>query len=421
VKDPRAILDLPAGFSYSIISRMGEEMSDGLLVPGLPDAMAAFPAEDGLTAIVRNHELEAAWRASPGISPFGVANERLKLIDSDKLYDPGAPSIGGTTTLLFDTQGGRLRKQFLSLGGTNRNCAGGTTPWGSWLSCEEDDVNEGDREATKRHGYVFEVPSSARTLVHAAPIKPMGRFMHEALCIDPRTGIVYMTEDRPDGLLYRYIPDEPGRLHAGGRLQALALREWNSADTSNHDHRRTMITQGMRLECRWIDLDEIDAPKDDLRARGFAAGAARFSRGEGMWWGHDSAYFAATEGGHAKKGQLWRYIPSAHEGSPAEDGSPAMLELFIEPNDGTILEHADNLTVAPWGDLIVCEDGYGEHEDPGNRLLIITPRGDVSTFARNVKSRSEFAGACFSPDGSTLFVNLQGDGLTLAITGPWRS
>lgn len=170
----------------------------------------------------------------------------------------------------------------------------------------------------------------------------------------------------------------------------------------------------------WIDLDDVEAPDDDLRYRGHAAGAARFARGEGIFYserdGQPEVYIACTNGGEAEKGQIWRYRPSPSEGAPGEVDQPATLELFVEPNDGTIIENADNLTVAPWGDLIVCEDGTGD-----DYLLGITPAGDIYKLAHNLNGNGEFAGACFSPDGSTFFVNMQLDALTLAITGPWRN
>lgn len=432
VRDPASVLDLPEGFSYTIISRRGEPMSDGLVVPGQPDGMASFPGPGGTTILICNHELEASWVKR---GPFGESNELLGKVDQRKLYDAGGgkrPSLGGTTTLVYDTKRRALVRQWMSLAGTNRNCAGGPTPWGSWLTCEEDVVNRGEDGAEQSHGYVFEVPTSSEPLLFDAhPILPMGRFMHEAVCIDPRTGIVYMTEDRGDGLIYRYVPKQPGRLHLGGRLQALVVRDRKSCETSNQgakDAKQSVpeamastITPGEKLAVRWMDLEEIDAPKDDLRHRGFASGAARFARGEGMWWGHDSAYFAATTGGRAEKGQLWKYVPSASEGTDGEEQDPGVLELFLEPDDGHMVENADNITVSPWGDLVVCEDGVGEGVEPGNRLLGVTPAGKVYVLARNAKSDSEFAGVNFSPDGSTMFVNIQGDGLTLAVTGAWRA
>ncbi len=429
VPDAGKILDLPSGFSYTVVARRGDVMSDGLLVPGQPDGMACFPGEDQNEAVlVCNHELEAAWTK---MSPWGEGNRMLDRAALTKLYDDGRgahPSIGGTTTILYNLKDRRKTRQFLSLAGTNRNCAGGPTPWNSWLTCEEDEVLAGDETgAAKHHGYVFEVPASARTPVEPVPIRAMGRFKHEAVCIDPRTGVVYLTEDQVDGLLYRYIPKERSNLHAGGRLQALVLRDGPGAHTGNQgkpsrgaapDAKPLNIVIGERLPVRWIDVHDIDAPKNDLRHRGNADGAAIFARNEGMWWGHDSAYFAATIGGRVGKGQLWKYRPSASEGTPGEESDPGMLELFIEPNNSSILENPDNITVAPWGDLIVCEDGGTE--SPSNRLLGVTPGGKVYTLAFNAASDSEFAGACFSPDGSTLFANIQGNGLTLAITGPWK-
>jgi secreted PhoX family phosphatase len=164
----------------------------------------------------------------------------------------------------------------------------------------------------------------------------------------------------------------------------------------------------------WIDLDDVESPEDDLRFRGFASGAARFARGEGMWYGRGAIYFACTNGGSEKKGQIWKYTPSPDEGKPEESREPGRLELFVEPNDGTLVENADNLTMAPWGDLIVCEDGSEQQF-----LVGVTPEGEIYKFARNAMNTSELAGATYSPDGSTLFVNIQSPGITLAITGPW--
>lgn len=176
-----------------------------------------------------------------------------------------------------------------------------------------------------------------------------------------------------------------------------------------------MVT-GAPMAVDWIDLDHVESPDDDLRLRGHAAGAARFARGEGIFWGDDEVFIACTNGGEARKGQIWRYRPSPLEGTPDEATRPATLELFIEPNDGTLVENADNLCVAPWGDLVVCEDGTGD-----DYLLGITPAGRIYKLARNLNGDGEFAGACFSPDGSTFFVNMQANGWTLAITGPWRT
>jgi len=420
VEDPEGVFDLPEGFSYQIISRHGEEMDDGLLVPNLHDGTAAYRGPGGKIILVRNHEL---LPDELGNGPFGKENERLGRVDRDRFYDYGhgkAPGLGGTTTLVYDTKKQRLEKHFLSLIGTGRNCAGGLTPWDTWLSCEEW-TKRADDEHEKDHGYVFEVPISAKGPVDPVPIKAMGRFNHEAVSVDPASGVVYLTEDRGDGLLYRFIPNKPGAMHKGGRLQALAVRDKPRLDTRNYldsdgnPLAGSTVEVGARLPVQWIDLDAVEAPKDDLRRRGFADGAAKFARGEGMWYGRGSIFFACTSGGAKQLGQIWRYVPSEAEGTADEESDPGHLELFIEPRDSKLLERADNLTIAPSGDLFVCEDGPDT-----NRLIHVTPDGKVTPFGRNAYSKSELAGATFSPDGSTLFVHIQHQGLTLAITGPWR-
>lgn len=422
--DAHGILDLPHGFTYHAFSKTGEQMDDGLLVPGAHDGMAAFPGPGGKTIIVRNHELETDAKKG---GPFGPENERIGQLDPAKLYDAGQrakPPLGGTTTLIYDTRSGTLEKHYLSLAGTMRNCAGGPTPWNSWISCEETNQKAKDT-FEKDHGYNFEVPAVITAgLVTPIPLKAMGRFRHEAVAVDASTGIVYQTEDRGDGLIYRFIPNQPGELTAGGRLQALRIKEMRSADTRNWKSWVESLFSwtydpfpvGEPVAVEWIEIENVESPRDDLRYQGFEKGGARFARGEGMWYGGNAIYFACTNGGARRKGQIWRYIPSPFEGTPEEAKSPGQLELFIEPNNSRLLENADNLTIAPWGDVILCEDG------PKSQFLVgVTPEGKLYQFAQNALNRSEFAGVTFSPDGSTLFVNIQTPGLTLAITGPWQS
>ncbi|TWU00413.1 hypothetical protein Pla108_13640 [Botrimarina colliarenosi] len=425
--DPSGLLDLPAGFSYRVVSRTGDAMDDGLLVSASPDGMATFAGPDGLTIVVRNHETK------PGdAGPFGENYERLDKIALDRLFDDGAgrtPGVAGTTTFVYDTKRQRVVKQFQSLAGTERNCAGGPTPWGSWVTCEETTDTPGnlldasdDFTLVKEHGYCFEVPATAEPrLADPTPLVAMGRMRHEAIAVDPRSGAVYETEDLDESGIYRYLPDQPGKLVAGGQLQALAIRGQHALDTRNWESHAVSV--GDRFEVDWVDLDHPESPDNDLRVRAFAAGAARFARGEGMWYvGEDQTansegaiYFACTSGGIKRIGQIWKYTPSRSEGQPGERSEPGVLELFLEPNDSRLIENADNLTVAPWGDLVVCEDRQGDVV----RLVGVTPTGQCYTLAHN-HVQGEFAGATFSPDGSTLFVNLQTAGMTVAITGPWR-
>jgi secreted PhoX family phosphatase len=390
--DPAGLIDLPAGFSYRVISKLGDPMSDGGTVPDRADGMGCFDLGGGKLALVRNHELQAQH---DGGGAQGAA------------YDTVARSLiplpGGTTTLVLDARTLEVERQFRSLSGTIRNCAGGITPWGSWLTCEEDVSRPGPR-INKDHGWVFEVPASATEPVDPVPLKAMGRFNHEAACVDPATGVVYETEDRGDGLFYRFLPNQQGNLAAGGRLQALAInglpdaRNWQAA---------AFAPQAWHA-VRWVDLDNVESPEDDLRQRGAAAGATMFARGEGIWMGEGELYFTCTNGGAAKLGQIFRLRP--------QQGAPDRLQLFFESTDVAQFNYGDNLTVAPNGHLIVCEDAYSE--TVANRLIGLTPAGEPYSLAL-MHEQTELAGACFSPDGRVLFVNVYSPAKTLAITGPW--
>jgi secreted PhoX family phosphatase len=406
--DPLGALDLPPGFSYRILSRHGDQMSDGLFTPGRHDGMAAFPIEGDPSRciLVRNHEVRPE---NDRDGPFGADNAGAVNIDPAFVYDrtrSGRPLFGGTTTLIVNVPEGRVERSFLSLAGTATNCAGGPTPWGSWLSCEETQALPGEH-AQKPHGFVFEVPAAAPGLVRPLALTAMGRFKHEACAVDPETGAVFQTEDEGDGLIYRFLPEVPGDLSRGGRLQALALSDRAGADTRNwtNAHR---IEAGRALPVRWIEMDDVTAPNGDLRQRGHAAGAALFARGEGMAiaieGGRPIVYFACTNGGAAKRGQIWRL-------DPAND----KLSLFVESASAAQFDMVDNIVVAPWGDLVLCEDGDAEQFVRG-----VTPEGRIYPIARNAHpANSEFCGACFSPDGTTLFVNIQNPATTFAITGPW--
>ena len=391
VSDPAGLIDLPQGFTYRVLSRLGDVMSDGGRVPDNADGMGCFDLGGGKWALVRNHEL------SPGADNGGATGPAFDFTGPDR-----APLPGGTTTIVLDAASLAVERQFRSLSGTIRNCAGGVTPWGSWLSCEEN-VSRAGGKIGQDHGWIFEVPASATGPVNPVPLKAMGRFNHEAAAVDPLTGIVYLTEDRDDGLLYRFIPQVKGQLAQGGRLQALVLN--GIADTRNW--RGSAVKTGAGLAVRWVDLDQVESPNDDLRKRGAAAGAAVFARGEGIWMGDKELYFACTSGGAARLGQIFRLRLGA---------ATERLELFFESTDPDQFNYGDNLTVAPNGHLIVCEDQYTD--DAVNFLRGITPMGQAYPFGR-LRLKTELAGACYSPDGRTLFVNIFSPAQTLAITGPW--
>ncbi|MPZ87061.1 MAG: DUF839 domain-containing protein [Nitriliruptorales bacterium] len=379
--DPAGVLALPAGFSYIRFGETGEPLTDGTPTPAAHDGMAAFPGPDSDTVrLVRNHERGFA-------TPFATP-----------AYD--ATAGGGTTNLVFDIRRGELVAHHPSIAGTIRNCAGGPTPWGSWLTCEETfDVG------SQPHGYIFEVPSTATGAVEPVPLTDMGRFVHEAVAVDPKTGIIYETEDRGSSGFYRFLPNQPGELAAGGQLQMLAIRGNPGYDT------RTGQTVGDILHVEWVDIDEPNptgpgADTLDVFNQGRAQGGAAFARLEGAWHGNGSVFINATSGGDASLGQVWEYKPTGRAGG--------QLILMFESPSQDLLQAPDNICVSPGGSLVVCEDGGDTDFIRG-----VTRKGQIFDFGRNDLNGSEFAGATFSPDGSTLFINIQSPGITFAITGPF--
>ena len=392
---------MPEGFSYTVLSSPGKPMSDGYATPGAFDGMAAFSMPNGNVRLIRNHE-----------NRNDAATARVKG-DPTRAYD--AHGGGGTTSLevrLASDGSAEVVRDFMSLNGTIVNCAGGPTPWGSWLSCEESVAGrpEGwDRE----HGYIFEVPVAAESAVWPVPLKAMGRFVHEAVAVDPATGTVYETEDRtPTAGFYRFLPNAGGRLAAGGKLQMLAVQSRPNYDTASGQ------TVGERLPVRWVDIPDPDADNGSATAvfdQGYAQGGARFARLEGCWYGDASIYFHVTNGGDAQVGQVWRYLPTSHDRGD--------LLLVFESPSPDVLDYPDNITVSPRGGIVICEDGGGEQYLRG-----LTPQGAIFDLGKNLLNASEFAGGCFSPDGRVLFVNIMGatldngaeEGRTLAIRGPWE-
>lgn len=413
IPDPKGILDLPKGFHYQVLSEVGQPMSDGFKVPGAPDGMACFEGRDGTVVLVRNHEMGM----NLDNSPFPEVGKYPEELDRNASYDAGPqrndrPYIGGTTNVVYDPNSGEVLRQFLSLTGTDRNCAGGAMPWGSWITCEE----PGDMASRRgrNHGFCFEVKASDDgKLQKPVPLKALGRFRHEAVALDPRTGILYLTEDQGDGLLYRFVPDRE-RDFTKGKLQALQINGEKGADLTNNVGSPKELTEGDTFGARWITMSRVDSDEDDLRHRGHRKGAAKFARGEGIIYSRGSLFVCCTSGGKEKQGQIWQLEPSTSKSSPDK------LTLFLEPKESDLLTNCDNVCAAPWGDLILCEDLIAEHLGKTPHVRGVTPEGEVYTIARNAKAPTEFAGSCFSPDGKVLFVNMQGEGLTLAIHGPFE-
>ena len=435
-RDPSGVLDLPTGFTYSVISGGNEHSPPGVRragratlarrVPGAPDGMGAFRLDADRVVLVRNHELgpgdvRAAYEGDP---------------DPSKVYDTydGKPMPGGTTTIVYNCTTSETEEEYRSLAGTIRNCSGGTTPWGTWLSCEEAPIRSGDevggKVISKNHGWVFEVPAIGEGLVEPVALHGLGRFNHEAAAVHPCTGIVYMTEDERDGLFYRFVPGELGNLRGSGELQALGLAdEFEGVDVRNHHE--VGLPPGQALPVQWITInDYLFEGRDSVRQQGYRDGATRFARGEGIHVGRDEIFFCCTGGGAIRSGQVMRYRPSPFEGTEREREQPGRLSLLVESTDPSRLNYCDNLTVAPNGHIIVCEDAYigGERNFLFRDLGIgphapayirgITPQGEVYNIAR-LHLPGELAGICFSHDGSIMFVNAYVAGLTFAIRGRW--
>jgi secreted PhoX family phosphatase len=401
VPDPAGLLDLPRGFSYRAFSRTGELMNDGMRVPGNHDGMAAFPGPGGATALVRNHELTPdAATTTAGVIP----------------YDPLCK--GGTTNLVVDD--GALVTHYTSLAGTFRNCAGGPTPWNTWLTCEENESHPAQTSTvSKPHGYVFEVDPYAAPTTAPVPLTAMGRFAHEAVAVDPATGLVYETEDaaNPHGCFYRFTPARPlggpGSLAAGGLLEVMRVAD-GPADLSAV----TALGTTFR-DVRWdaIPFPDFDPTSADATAktkvRQQTAAPTRIPKAEGTYWGNGAVFFVSSfakasqspvpAGRH--EGQVWKYDPAA-----------GTLTLVVRIAPGGTYDGPDNMVVSPYGGLFLCEDGDGT-----NYVLGADLDGAVYPFARNAYNDSEFAGVTFAPNGRTMFVNIQDPGITFAVNGPWTS
>ncbi len=406
------LLSLPEGFRYRSFGWTGEPLAGGGTTPADHDGMGVVSDVDGIVTLIRNHELKT---------------HDIEFGSPEFTYDPEA--AGGCTTLKFNSVTGEWIEARASLAGTVKNCAGGATPWGTWLSCEETVLNANgvdDGEAfpfKKDHGWIFEVPASGTAA--AVPLKAMGRFKHEAVAVDPNTGIVYETEDQKTAGFYRFLPSEQQNLSAGGKLQMMKV--------TGREDVRTGITVGQEFDVTWVDIDDAERghTEDSIGKdpenpcgdglgvfhQGKAQKATTFARLEGCFFGSGLVYLDSTSGGDKGLGQIWQYDPRQEK-----------LKLIFESPSAEVLDSPDNLTVSPRGGIVLCEDG----DVVPHRIHGLTPDGKLFTFARNnivLKGEphnltgdfrsEEWAGATFSPDGQWLFVNAQTPGVTFAITGPW--
>ncbi|MDA3647771.1 PhoX family protein [Saccharopolyspora indica] len=332
-------LELPEGFTSRIIARSGDQVEGTSYTwHDAPDGGACFADGDGWI-YVSNSEIE-----------------------------PG----GGVGAVRFDA-GGNIADAYRILDDTRRNCAGGKTPWDTWLSCEE-----------VGYGYVFETDPWGRN--EAVRRDAMGKFNHEAAACDPVRKVIYLTEDEPDGCFYRFRPNNWGDLGAGGLLEVLVA----GSETSG--------------KATWVEVPEPLPSDGDTPTREQVSEAKHFDGGEGCHYANDRCWFT-TKGDD----RVWQFNAADDTFELAYDG-------------GGDLSGVDNITSSDFGDLYVAEDG-------GNmEVCIITPDDVVAPVVRvNDQDGSELCGPAFNPAGDRFYFSSQrgtsgesSGGITYEITGPFR-
>lgn len=411
VEDSAGMLALPAGFTYRVITHSGvTKLESGEFTPQKHDGTATFAGPRGTTLLVNNHELKG--KRSGWTHPVPLTEGLV--------YDPAA--AGGCTVVEVHRDG--TVAEWVGIAGTSTNCAGGRTSWGTWLTCEENSDRAGENGMTKDHGYVFEVdPRDRRANRDPKPIKAFGRYDHEAVVIDPKRGHAYLTEDadEPNGLFFRWVPPK-GFEHGRGKLRTLAddagiLQAPRCIDSGGRfvDDLSRATRIGTVYGVDWLDVPDRDGREVEVRRQFGPDEVTRARKLEGMWWADGGAYIVSSYArdespGPSHDGQVWFYDPKRRTLT-----LQVLLGVNPDPDKDGAYDGPDNITVSPYGGLVIAEDGEGVQH-----LFGATERGRTYPIARNDLNDSEFTGVVFSCDGDTLFANIQDPGIMVAITGPWR-